>query len=86
MRLRRRGPRPKAQRRLWPEPPPEQIWQEPFYDFNVCSEKKETEKLRYMHRDPVKCGLVAEPDQWHWSSFRSYAHHEAGRVRIHSQD
>jgi len=28
------------------------------------------EKLRYMHRDPVKRGLVGEPEQWRWSSYR----------------
>jgi len=24
------------------------------------------EKLRYIHRNPVKRGLVLEPDQWAW--------------------
>jgi putative transposase len=27
------------------------IWQARFYDFNVWSERKRTEKLRYMHRE-----------------------------------
>ncbi len=40
------------------------------------------EKLRYMHRNPVKRGLVEEPEQWTWSSFRSYAFGEAGPVQI----
>ena len=40
------------------------------------------EKLRYMHRNPVKEGLVAEPEQWEWSSYRSYAFQEEGRVKI----
>ena len=35
-----------------------------------------------MHRNPVKRGLVLEPDQWAWSSFRSYAYGEAGMVVI----
>src|SRR5258706_11677150 len=30
------------------------------------------ENLRYMHRNPVKRGLVEQPDQWKWSSFRAY--------------
>jgi hypothetical protein len=25
-----------------------------------------------MHRNPVKRGLVASPEQWPWSSFRIY--------------
>jgi putative transposase len=59
-----------------------EIWQRRFYDFNVWTEHKRIEKLRYMHRNPVKRGLVIQPDQWAWSSFRSYAFGEAGPVRI----
>ncbi len=47
---------------LW-DSPPEPVWQKRFYDFNVWSERKRVEKLRYMHRNPVKRGLVEEPDQ-----------------------
>ena len=46
---------------LW-DSPPEPVWQKQFYDFNVWSERKRVEKLRYMHRNPVKRGLVEEPD------------------------
>ena len=53
-----------------------------FYDFNVWTERKRIEKLRYMHRNPVKRGLVLEPEQWRWSSFRSYAYREAGAVKV----
>ena len=56
-----------------------EIWQRRFYDFNVRTEHKRIEKLRYMHRNPVKRGLVAQPEQWAWSSFRSYALGEVGR-------
>jgi putative transposase len=40
------------------------------------------EKLRYMHRNPVKDGLVKQPEQWDWSSHRSYAYAEDGKVKI----
>jgi hypothetical protein len=33
-------------------------------------------------RNPVVRGLVQEPEQWPWSSYRSYALGEAGMVRI----
>jgi putative transposase len=35
-----------------------------------------------MHRNPVVRGLVLEPEQWQWSSYRSYAYQEEGRVKI----
>jgi putative transposase len=61
---------------------PLHIWQKRFYDFNVWTERKRIEKLRYMHRNPVKRGLVASPELWDWSSFRAYALGEAGPVRV----
>ena len=58
------------------------VWQRRFYDFNVWSECKRMEKLRYMHRNPVKRGLVGEAEQWRWSSYRQYAYGEAGPIKI----
>jgi len=58
------------------------VWQSRFYDFVVRTERKRVEKLRYIHRNPVKRGLVLEPDQWAWSSFRWYAHGERGLVLV----
>jgi putative transposase len=58
------------------------VWQRRFYDFVVFTEKKRVEKLRYMHRNPVQRGLVLEPEQWLWSSFRHYANGERGPVLV----
>ncbi|MFZ1139600.1 MAG: transposase [Candidatus Sulfotelmatobacter sp.] len=58
------------------------IWQHRFYDFVVFTEKKRIEKLRYMHRNPVKRGLVLEPQQWAWSSFCDYAEGRRGPVLV----
>ena len=61
------------------------IWQARFYDFVVFSEHRRIQKLRYMHRNPVKRGLVATPDQWAWSTFRHYEYGETGVVRVNEQ-
>lgn len=58
------------------------IWQRRFYDFNVWTGQKRVEKLRYMHRNPMKRGLVEAPELWPWSSFRAYAFGEVGPVRV----
>jgi putative transposase len=62
------------------------IWQKRFYDFNVCSTEKRVEKLRYIHRNPVKRGLVTAAENWKWSSFRAYAYGEEGLVRVNCQE
>ncbi len=61
---------------------PRHVWQARFYDFNVWTERKRIEKLRYLHRNPVKRGLVESPEMWRWSSYRTYAFGEPGSVRV----
>jgi REP-associated tyrosine transposase len=61
---------------------PQRIWQKRFYDFNVWTEHKRIEKLRYMHGNPVKRGLVESPEFWRWSSYRAYFLGETGPVKI----
>jgi putative transposase len=60
------------------------FWQRRYYDFNIYTEAKRVEKLRYMHRNPVARGLVSQPEQWAWSSFRNWATGELGTVEIES--
>jgi putative transposase len=62
-----------------------QFWQRRYYDFNVWSEKKTVEKLKYMHRNPVVRGLVSRPEEWVWSSYRHYLTGERGTVEIESR-
>jgi putative transposase len=49
------------------------FWQARHYDFNVWSERKRVEKLRYIHQNPGTRGLVEKPQDWRRSSFRHYA-------------
>jgi putative transposase len=61
------------------------FWQARCYDFNVRTTEKRIEKLRYMHRNPVKRGLVSKPDEWPWSSFLHCATGKEGTVKIESE-
>lgn len=61
---------------------PQHIWQKRFYDFNVWTVRKRVERLRYMHRNPVKRELVPSPELWRWSSYRAYAFGESGPVKV----
>jgi putative transposase len=61
------------------------FWQKRYYDRNVRDAREFSVKLRYLHRNPVKRGLVKEPGDWKWSSFRHYAFRENGVVEIESE-
>ena len=60
------------------------FWQPRYYDFNVYTTRKHTEKLKYIHRNPVTRGLVDKPEDWSWSSFHHYLTGEIGVVEIES--
>ncbi len=70
-------------RRLIGERP--HFWETRYYDFNVFTAKKRVEKLRYLHRNPVKRGLVEKAEDWVWSSFLHYATGLEGTVAIESE-
>ncbi len=61
------------------------FWQARYYDFNVHSEEKRVEKLRYMHRNPVRRELAAKPEDWKWSSYHHYQTGMRGIVEIESE-
>ena len=63
----------------------ERFWQVRYYDFPVWTEVKRIEKLRYIHRNPVRRGLAERPEDWKWSSFAHYATGAEGVVQIESQ-
>jgi putative transposase len=57
------------------------FWQSRYYVFTT---EKHTEKLKYIHRNPVTRGLVEKPEDWLWSSFLHYITGERGAVEIES--
>ena len=74
------------------------FWLAHYYDRNVSAREEFVEKLRYIHRNPgsparelcalgwkpVRRGLVAQPEDWQWSSFRHYQTGVRGIVEIES--
>jgi putative transposase len=61
---------------------PRAFWQARFYYFNVYSKRKKTEKLNYMHANPVKRGLVRFLKDWPWSSWAWNELGQKGLLRI----
>ena len=46
------------------------FWQRRCYDHNCRDAESVWEKVNYCHNNPVKRGLVSEPQNWIWSSYR----------------
>ena len=52
------------------------------YDRNLRSVQDAYEKIRYIHGNPVRRGLVAQPEDWPWSSAGTYATGEEGFIPL----
>ncbi len=48
------------------------LWQERFDDFILYNDKTLGVKINYIHNNPVKKGLVKNPEDWKYSSYRNY--------------
>ena len=63
----------------------DRFWQERYHDRNVRGEAARSQVIRYIHRNPVKRGLVTNPGDYRWSSFNHYATGIRGVVEIESE-
>ena len=49
------------------------LWQHQFWDRFVRHAKEFTDRLTYMHINPVRKGLVPRPEDWPWSSYNNFS-------------
>lgn len=42
----------------------DRFWQPKYYSFEIDNEKKQEEKLAYMHQNPVRARLVSQAVDW----------------------
>jgi REP element-mobilizing transposase RayT len=50
--------------RRWPRPLEQPVWQLDFWDTQLRHGMHYDEKWEYVRQNPVRAGLVAEPDDW----------------------
>ena len=48
------------------------VWQEGFHPVALETEHFISQKLRYLHDNPVRKGYVDQPEHWRYSSARNY--------------
>jgi putative transposase len=61
------------------------FWEKRYYDRNIRDCEDFVQKLRYIHRNPLKRGLCEQPEQYRWSSFLHYATGQQGTIEIESE-
>jgi len=52
------------------------------YDRNIVSPQELREKIDYIHRNPLRAGLVKDPADWRWSSFAAWHNDNDGLLSI----
>ena len=58
------------------------VWQDSFWESDVFSERFVRQKLNYMHRNPLRAGLVQQPEQYPYSSYRNYQFDEEWLIKV----
>ncbi len=50
-----------------------QVWQQHNHPIELSNNRMIKQRLNYLHRNPVKAGLVDRPQDWRYSSAKNYA-------------
>ena len=58
------------------------VWQEGFHPIVVETEHFMTQKLNYLHDNPVRKGYVEQPEHWRYSSARNYVLEDESVIAI----
>jgi len=59
-------PKPKKRKHTY------QLWQPDYYDFNILTDGKLNEKLKYMYENPIRKGLCDSPFDYEFSDIKRY--------------
>jgi REP element-mobilizing transposase RayT len=59
------------------------LWQRRFFDRALRTVKEYSEKVEYIHQNPVRAGLVRRAEDWWWSSAREFTGTVGGKATRH---
>ncbi len=58
------------------------VWQDDFWDKAIFRVRFLREKLNYMHRNPLRAGLVDSPEEYPYSSYRNYTQDDQSLIKL----
>lgn len=61
------------------------VWQDSFWEQCIYTEGFLQQKLNYIHLNPVRAGIVKEPNEYPYSSHRNYYLNDKQLIEIDSQ-
>jgi hypothetical protein len=59
-----------------------ELWQPRFFDCATRTVEEYSDKVGYIHLNPVRAGSVSRPEDWRWSSYNEYAGLSAEEQKI----
>lgn len=59
------------------------LFKQRFYSEGIESEKQLINTIRYIHKNPVKAGIVNSPENYPWSSYNKYLYNNNKIVDVH---
>jgi REP element-mobilizing transposase RayT len=62
------------------------IWKEQARAEGILSAEVLRQKIDYIHANPVRRGLVVNPGDWPWSSWKAFYHDEQGVLAVDKID
>ena len=63
-----------------------QVWQESFHPQEILTDSIFQQKIDYIHMNPVRRGLVKEPEEWKYSSAGYFAAGIEGVLHLNGLD
>jgi REP element-mobilizing transposase RayT len=58
------------------------LWQEGFHPQQITSDEMLNQKIEYIHHNPVRRGLVSEPEHWVYSSVGDFILNRKGFIEL----
>ncbi len=59
-----------------------QFWQQNYHPVELCANEKLDQRLKYLHENPVRSGLVCEAWHYKYGSALDYYTNESGMLKI----
>lgn len=60
-----------------------QFWKQDYHPIELHNDQKLQQRLNYLHENPVKSGLVWEPQHYKYSSAIDYYTNGRGLLKVH---